>query len=355
MRRSALGDVIKIVAYFVGAFVLAALITPPLYEIGKGFADVALEKDTADELKWLAGKAEKAEFDTYFKRALMLSAVLLLFPLISSLRMKMNPRKLQNTPWSVYLPQSSIASAQGQPLRNPRFGILQLLTGFLLGAGFFLALAWFLFHLNWFSWAKAPDKELLTLVGEKAIKPAIIVSIVEEVVFRGALLGIFLRAFRPGFAIISLSLLFAALHFLQPPDGATVSDPTSMKAGFEMLSLIGQRFMAPQAMLYEFASLFLVGLILGIARYGTASLWLPIGLHASWVFALKAFGNLTLRRPDLPQEFDIYIGRNLKEGILPLVTLAITGIVIALYIRFLRPPDPQESPFPEDLELRETA
>ncbi|MDB4418833.1 hypothetical protein N9275_00645, partial [bacterium] len=61
MRLSALGDVAKIVAFVVGSFLLAALISPPLYEMGKGFAEVALKKDTTDELTWLAGKAKRNE------------------------------------------------------------------------------------------------------------------------------------------------------------------------------------------------------------------------------------------------------------------------------------------------------
>ena len=43
-------------------------------------------------------------------------------------------------------------------------------------------------------------------------------SLIEEFIFRGALLGIFLRSFRPFWAILLLSILFSALHFLQPPD-----------------------------------------------------------------------------------------------------------------------------------------
>lgn len=337
MRKSALGDVAKVLAYVAGSFVLAALLAPPLYEIGKGFADVALKKDTADELTWLAKKAEKAEFALYFKRALMVSAVALLFPLIYSLRLRVDPRKLGDTPWSIYLPPETIAPAYGQPLQKARCGFLQMLTGFLLASGLFLAMTWFLFHLNWFQWRSIPTQEGVLYAVKRAATPAIMASLVEEILFRGALLGIFLRAFRPSVAIISLSILFAAVHFLQPPAGAQIADPTAFKAGFEMLRLIGLQFLQPQLLLYGFISLLVVGLILGYARYNTAALWLPIGLHAGWVFALKIFGRLTVRRPDLPEEFDLYMGHNLKEGIIPLTTLAVTAILVALYVRDLRP------------------
>lgn len=336
MRRSALGDVAKVIAFVVGSFVLAALIAPLLYELGKGFANVFLNKDTADELKWLAEKAQKAEFARYFKRALMISAVILLFPLIYSLRLRMDPQKLRNTPWSIYLPKETIAPAAGQPLQKVRWGVLQLLTGFFLASGLFLAMAWFLFQLNWFHWNLTPTQDSVLTAIKRAITPAVAASLVEEILFRGALLGIFLRAFRPWFAITSLSALFAAVHFLQPPAGAQVSDPTTFNAGFEMLQLIGMQFLQPQTLLYGFISLFVVGLILGYARYGTAALWLPIGLHAGWVFALKIFSKLTVRRPDLPEKFDIYMGHDLREGIIPLLTLAITAVVVAIYVRGLQ-------------------
>jgi membrane protease YdiL (CAAX protease family) len=338
VRLSAVSDVAKIVAFVLGSFLLAALIAPPLYEMGKGFADVALKKDTADELNWLAGKAKKAEFDLYFKRALMLSAVVLLFPLIYFLRLRVNPQRLQDTPWSIYLPKASMGPSVGQPLRKARFGFLQTLVGFLLSSGLFLAMAWVLFNLRWFHWNAPPSGDQITSILPKAAKPAFFASVIEEVVFRGALLGVFLRAFRPWFAILSLSFLFAAVHFLQPPDGAVVSDPTSARAGFEMLRLIGLRFLDPQAMLYEFTSLFLVGLILAYARFKTAALWLPIGLHAGWVFSLKMFNSIALRRTDLPKEFDIYIGHDLKEGFLPLGSLIFTWILVAIYIRMIRTP-----------------
>jgi CAAX amino terminal protease family. len=41
----------------------------------------------------------------------------------------------------------------------------------------------------------------------------------------------------------------------------------------------------PMMVLAAFATLFLIGCILADARVLTRSLWLPIGLHAGWIFA----------------------------------------------------------------------
>lgn len=354
MQKSALADVAKVLAYIVGAFILAALISSPLYEIGKNFADATLKKDAADELKWLAQKAHDAEFTRYFKRALMIAALLLLYPLIRSLRVHDDSQKIGDAPSVTPLLPEARSSNIGQPLQKPRWGALQLFTGFSLAFGIFLTMSWFLFSLDWFNWRTPPTGGSVLQAAKKATIPAVAASLIEEFLFRGALLTIFLRAFRPTFAITSLSFIFAAVHFLQPPTGAQVTDPTSVKAGFEMLQLIGARLLEPQALLYEFSALFLVGLILGYARFKTASLWLPIGLHAGWVFSLKMFKTLTSRCPDLPSEVDIYMGHKITEGIIPLAALTVTGLIVAIYARILKPTHTESAVIEPETELNKT-
>ena len=183
---------------------------------------------------------------------------------------------------------------------------------------------------------------------------------IEELIFRGALLGIFLRTFRPFWAVVLLSLLFAGLHFLQPADdiavfvrptgplpaGLVFIDPESASAGFELLKLIGLRFTNPLPVLYKFAALTVVGLILGYARVATSSLWLPIGLHAGWIFAFKLFNRIADRKPDLDSHYDIFIGRDLKEGLIPLATLLLTAILVHVFTRIIRDstPPPRTGP-----------
>jgi membrane protease YdiL (CAAX protease family) len=335
VRAAALADVLKVILYVIASFVLAAAISPYLYEIGKGFANVALSKNTADKVTWLADKADKADFATYFKRSLFLSALVCLVPFFYSLDLRRDARKRRGHLGSVGFPPHRIPSRMGQPLKKLRWGIFHSFAGFCLATGFFLFMAWFLFALNWFEWNRQPSSGQLWRSFGQAIKPAIGVSIVEELFFRGALLGIFLRAFRPSIAIVSLSLIFAAIHFLTPPDHFSISDPRSTGAGFEMLTLIGQRFLQPQAILHSFVSLFLVGVILGVARFGTASLWLPIGLHTGWVFSMKSFGQLTQRREDLPEKLNLYMGEIMNEGLVPIAILMMTGITVALYLKLL--------------------
>ena len=325
-------DVTKILCYLVSCFLLAALITPWLYNAGMFLAEFTAAGTENTFLDWLGGKARESEFHTFFKRALLLSGLILLVPLLFSLRLNRKAASLRDSPWSLYLPPRAIAGAQGQPLRNPRLGWLQLITGFLLSAGLLFGMGLILIAMGWFTWEESPNwgSEL-----KKAILGSIPASLIEEFLFRGALLGIFLRAFRPFWAIVLLSLLFAGVHFLQPsssfvvfdrsvpiPDGSTYINPESAAAGFELLKVIGLRLLDPLPFLYEFAALAAVGLILGYARFATASLWLPIGLHSGWIFALRLFNKLT-HREDLDPSLNIYIGDSLKDGLIPLATLGV--------------------------------
>lgn len=150
MRTAALVDVLKVVTYIVACFLLAAVITPPLYEMGKGFAHAALNKDTADKVTWLADKADKAEFDIYF----------------------------------------------------------------------------------------------------------------------------------------------------------------------------------------------IIGLLLGIARYRTTSLWLPIGLHMAWVFSMKMFGHLATRRDDFPEAYNLYMGTKMIEGLIPIGALVLTGLALLFYLSLIKSKKP---------------
>jgi membrane protease YdiL (CAAX protease family) len=355
-------DVTKLLAYFVSCFLLAALISPWIYNAGMFLAEFT-ENGTENEfLDWLGGKARNAEFPTFFKRCLLLSALLLLVPLVFSLRLSRKPASLRDSPWSFYLPPHAVAGTQGQPLRNPPLGWLQLITGFLLAAGLLFGMGLILIAAGWFRWEEGANwGEAL----KKATTTAIFASVAEELLFRGALLGIFLRAFRPFWAITLLSVLFALLHFLQPsdtlaifdrsnpiPDGATYINPEGSLAGFELLRLLGLRFLDPLPFLYEFATLTVVGLILAFARYATSSLWLPIGIHAGWVFAFRLFGKVTDRGERDPS-LELYIGANLKEGLIPLATLTVTAVLVYVYTLTLRPrripePTPPSPPAPTE-------
>ena len=111
----------------------------------------------------------------------------------------------------------------------------------------------------------------------------------------------------------------------------------SWNSGFQMTAAIFRKTAEPTRFTSEFLTLFAIGVILARARCATRSLWLPIGLHAGWIFAnalcsgmtktssaLDAGGyKLALGTARLP-----WIGPELKIGLLPLVTLIITAAAL---------------------------
>jgi len=105
-----------------------------------------------------------------------------------------------------------------------------------------------------------------------------------------------------------------------------------------MLSLLGQKFLHLDNIIHSFIALFLVGIILGVARYGTASLWLPIGLNAGFIFASRSFSQLAQRRSDIPEELNFYAGTKLTEGAIPIGVIIMIGLSVTLYLRFIHSP-----------------
>ncbi len=348
MRRALQSDVLKIFAYVAATLVLGAILAPWLYQAGKGLAEVFEGKEGSGPLHFIASAAGRADFPRFFDRSLMLSALVLLFPLGAWLRLGRGPGSFRDTPWSLRLPDNVIVSDRGQPLRRNPDGWWHLGTGFFIAAALLLLSGWLVLQAGCFVWRDAalstrgvPNKFPMAIEWADAVKEvlprALLVALIEEVLFRGVLLGIFLRAMRPGPAILLLSFLFAFVHFLEPARGATVPDPEAAHAGFVLLVQIFSRFADPLSLMSRFSILALVGVVLAYARYRTASLWLPVGLHVGWVFGMGMFKAATWPVAGLPKQVEWLIGKSLLEGLLPLSVVAVTGALVHVMTRTPEP------------------
>ncbi|MGB6223687.1 lysostaphin resistance A-like protein [Haloferula sp.] len=346
MARWLQSDVLKIFLYVAGSLTLAAWISPWLYNVGMGLAEVTEGKETNGVIAWLGEHARRSKdnFPRFFDRSFLLASVVLLFPLLSWLKMGRGSGSYRDTPWSLRLPDSVVAMNRGQALRRNPSGLSQALIGFFVAAGLLLVAGWLMLQAGIFMWRDAavstggvPNPLLMEIdwgkAFRKALPTALVVATLEEVLFRGVLLGIFLRAMRPAPAIATLSFLFAFVHFLEPPVGVRVPDPEAADAGFVLLGQIFSRFADPFSMLGRFLVLASVGVVLAIARWRTASLWLPIGLHAGWVFSHVIFKSATWPVAGLPELVRWFVGASLLEGLLPLTIMVITGIVVAMLTR----------------------
>lgn len=117
-----------------------------------------------------------------------------------------------------------------------------------------------------------------TLVG-------IVVALIEETFFRGALQGAFQRGMNVVVAVILTSLIYSALHFLKPKGVNISAGEITWSSGFTCLAGIVTRSFTGHDVLVGLVTLFLAGCILGLAYAKTRALYLSIGLHAGWVLA----------------------------------------------------------------------
>jgi membrane protease YdiL (CAAX protease family) len=173
----------------------------------------------------------------------------------------------------------------------------------------------------------------------KALLTAIMVGFLEELFFRGMMFRGLLEDGRPATAFAVVNLFYAALHFLKPPKKFDVSglDPL---AGVRFLVQSLQPFLDPAEILPGLIGLFIIGLVLSYAFFRTRALYLSIGLHAGWVFALKTmrvYGEFN--RGDLGWIFGS-TDPKIVSGVATWIGIAVVGVVVHLMTR------PHPNPLP---------
>lgn len=290
--RNSLKDLAKILAYFVAVVVLGALVAPPLFWAGKSLAD-------AGTLPFL----KDVVFQRFFNRAVLVAAIVLLWPTIRWLKIG-GVRELGLEP---------------DPRRWSHFAIGFAIAGLLVAimAGSYIA-------FDVYHWKqKLPWGELPRLAVS-----AIVVGLLEESLFRGAIFGLFRRTMQPMAALLAVTLLFASLHFLKPDEDVQLGTITWL-SGFATLPSVFHQFTEPALLLGGFATLFVFGWMLGYATLRTRALWMSIGLHAGVVFVKMSFSKFTKRDLEaLP-----WIGPELQIGLVPVAVLSLGLVLVWLVLR----------------------
>ncbi len=289
----------KLLLYLLAVMLGGALLATPLFHLGKT-AHAWLSASTLNETglaKWLLTEIERAHFTRYFNRAVLVCAIVLIWPFLRWM-------KLERSLLPTWKPFST--------------GLKQWALGFALASGLLLVLCFVFFKMGAYQLHPQPRWWKL---GEP-ITAALGAGIVEEFFFRGLLFGLLLRTMTTRRALLAGTFIFALVHFLKPPEGWQIDDAAvTWSSGFLVLKQIALGFGDVQFLLAEFATLFAVGWVLAQARMQTGALWAGIGLHGGWVFGLKYFSALTTHAGGwLP-----WIGANLKIGLAPLLTVLCTG------------------------------
>jgi len=286
-----LKDAARLAAYFIAIVVGGALLAPILFWSAQALAAHGV-------FPFLV----KYDFDTFFHRAILVAAVVLLWPLlrVSNVRGLADLGLAPNPHWA----------------RDVGCGVLLSVIPLFFCGALLIGLHVYSFR-HVFVWPRFG----------KVILAAISVPFIEETFFRGIVLGILIRAGRKLLSLIAVSAIFAAVHFLKGSEREPAI--VTWTSGFQSIGDAFAGFGDPMMVLAAFATLFLIGCILADARVLTRSLWLPIGLHAGWIFASGTFSWLARRQMvALP-----WLGKNLLVGIIPLGLAALTWLLMRLWLK----------------------
>lgn len=332
MRDSAHGDVLKVWLYATVAVLGGAWISPLFFNAGKALAEVAATKETNGPLEWLADRCRVADFPDFFTTAVVMVGIFLFIPFMDFLR---GGRGLQGgkVGW-LRLPDGARGGVSGQRLvPNPR-GVMQAVAGFVGVGGLFLMLAGTLVLAGIFE-LKNPGTMLFKSL-TRGFLVAWLFAAVQEMLFRGVAMGVFLRAMRPAAALGLSSWLFALVHLTNAPAGVNVADPEAAGVGFELLRRIAAQFAEPRFVFGALLPLLALGVVLAYARWKTASLWLSTGLHAGWIFVSGFTSAVTVPAVQPDSHFWLLAGTSFHEGLVPGIGILIAG---GLVIHFTTPAD----------------
>jgi membrane protease YdiL (CAAX protease family) len=287
-----LKDVAKLAAYFIATLVVGPLFAPILFWSAQSLAAHGV-------FSFLA----RYDFETFFHRALLVAAVLLLWPFLRVSHVR------------------RMADLGLAP--NPRWG-RELFAGIaismvpLLCCGALL-IAFHVYSLRHsFAWPRFG----------KMLAASITVPFIEEAFFRGIVLGVLLRTGRKYIAIFAVSVIFAAVHFLKAPE--RTSEIVTWTSGFSSIAHAFDGIGDPVLVGSALVTLFCIAWILADARVLTHSLWLSIGLHAGWIFSSGTFNRLA-RQQMLAFP---WIGKNMLVGIIPLGVAALTWVIMRIWLKY---------------------
>ena len=251
-----MGPLRALIIYIVLVFLGGALLAPWLYWLAQSFAH---------EFPGIAGNP----FHRFLDRSIMGLALIGLWPFLRSVG-------------ADSLKELGLARSGGR-LKQFGGGLLLGFVSLAAVAGFALAAG--AQHLN----GTVPAAQLAENITGIALT-AVVVAVLEEILFRGVLFGSLRKVFNWVFALGLSSLIYASVHFME---SAKWTGTVTWLSGFELLPRLLRGIEDPHAFFPGFINLTLAGGLLGLAYQRTGSLYCSIGLHAGWIFWIKLYGLMT--------------------------------------------------------------
>lgn len=183
-------------------------------------------------------------------------------------------------------------AALGFGIPRRRF-VLDVVSGWVLGVAILAGLVWALLALG----VRVPDlpaEGLTWFVLEKAVAALVgglLIGLLEELFFRGALYGAIRRHGSLRAAVVWSAVLYALLHFLKPHD-LPPGVPFDWDGSWRMFQGVFTGAL-DFSHLDSLLALFLVGVFLALVRERAGHIAWGVGLHAGWVFVIQLSRRLT--------------------------------------------------------------
>lgn len=272
-------------------FVGGALLAPFLYWLVHAFADTFPE---------FVGKP----FRRYVSRTLMLMALIRLWPLFRDL---------------------GATNLKEIGLSAPLIHWRRFVQGLSVGIASFAVVV-----VAAIAFGGRGVREDLTLANFASHLPTIVpimlvVAVLEESLFRGAIFGGLQRSWHWVVAALVSGMLYAFAHFIGSVEH---TGAVRLWSGFTVVAGMFGGLFDPERLLPEFLNLTGVGVILAWGFRRTGNLYFSIGLHAGWIFWVKACAVITV--PAATTNAVIWGSRKLIDGWVILLALIAAGLLTRL-------------------------
>lgn len=288
-------EIRAILLFLIGSALLGALLAPWIFWGGRALAASGLVPFLAE-----------TDFAQFFDRAVLIAAVALLWPTIRTLKIRSRAE----------------LGIEPDAHRWPHLAV-----GFFAGFVCMAVFGLIVLEIGVYRLKNDPPWDALAKIAVSAIT----IGLLEEWLFRGAMLGIFRRAMGKWQAVFWISAIYSILHFVKPPRVDIPEAQIDWLTGFRVLPSCFAQLTEPALLAAGFTTLFLLGWILGWATLRTRALWLGIGLHAGLVFAKFGFSKLTKRKMNdtLP-----WIGEDMIVGVGALIVVALAGTLCWAWLSY---------------------
>jgi uncharacterized protein len=251
-----------------------------------------------------------AIFFCYLLACLVLAA-LLTYPVMSTGWLDEDPQRVMGRLAQIFILlglwpflkrlQLADRTALGYGIPKPAFR-RALALGWVEGVAILLVLALTLVALE----IRVPDArlEFWPYLAKKALQALIgglLIGVLEETFFRGALYTAIRRRDGVASAVVWTAFLYMLVHFMKPsalPEGVNFDWAGAWQMfGAVFVDVLQWKHLS------SMAALFMVGVFLALVREHTGHIAWGIGLHAGWVFVIQVTRRMTDGNPEAPAAF----------------------------------------------------